>query len=59
MHGFNSKVLASIPIESEHVAERAILTSIIDGSFADEIHNVVLKSHAKTDPHYLAMLKKI
>lgn len=59
MHGFNKKVLASIPIENAYESERKILADIIEGNFADEIHNIFLKSYAKTDPHYLAVLKKI
>lgn len=59
IHGFNKKVLASIPIEAEFEAERKILSDIIEGEFASNINNAVLKLHAKTDPHYLAALKKI
>lgn len=36
-----------------------MLVDIIEGNFADDISNKVLKQHAKTDPHYLAVLKKI
>jgi 26S proteasome regulatory subunit N2 len=35
------------------------LTQIIEGKFADELENKVLKTQAKTDPHYLQMMKKI
>jgi hypothetical protein len=59
MHGFNKKVLSNIPIEAEFEERRSTLANIIEGKFADEIHNRVLKSLAKTDPHYLAMMKKI
>lgn len=59
MHGFNRKVLANIPIEQEFAKEREVLAFIIEGKFTDEIQNKVLKSQAKTDPHYLSLLKKI
>lgn len=35
------------------------MASIIEGKFADQTQNLYLKSNAKTDPHYLAMMKKI
>ena len=36
-----------------------MLADIIEGEFASNINNQVLKLHAKTDPHYLNALKKI
>lgn len=59
IHGFNKKVLANIPIEAEFAPQREILTQIIEGKLADELENKVLKTQAKTDPHYLQMMKKI
>jgi 26S proteasome regulatory subunit N2 len=59
IHGFNKRVLASIPIEAEYEAERKILADIIEGDFASNINNQVLKLHSRTDPHYLNSLKKI
>jgi hypothetical protein len=31
----------------------------LNGEFASKINNLVLRQQAKTDPHYLAALKKI
>ena len=35
------------------------MSEIIEGDFASNINNQVLKLHAKTDPHYLALMKKV
>ena len=59
MHGFNKKVLASIPTESEMEAERKVLETILEGKLLDDINNIVLKNLAKTDPYYQGILKKI
>jgi hypothetical protein len=36
-----------------------VLADIIEGEFASNINNQVLKQHARTDPHYLNGLKKV
>lgn len=59
MHGFNKKVLASIPIEAEMENERKVLETILEGKLLDDVNGIVLKKLAKTDPHYQGILKKI
>ena len=59
MHGFSRRVLEGIPIEVEWESDRKILSDIIEGEFTCKINSLVLQKQARTDPHYLAMLKKI
>ena len=39
--------------------ERKALADIISGDFTSQTNNLVLKTHGKTDPHYLSSLKRI
>ena len=59
MHGFSRRVLEGIPIEEGWEEERRMLGEIIEGEFTCRINSLVLQKQARTDPHYLAMLKKI
>lgn len=59
INGFNSKVLEAIPVEPGFENERKVLNNIISGEFTSEVNNLVLRLEGKTDPHYLASLKRI
>lgn len=59
INGFNKKVLEAIPVQPDWETQRKVLADIISGEFASRINNQVLKAQARTDPYYLAALKKI